>query len=111
VCFYFRRRLKTSYNIIMTAHILYTLSNATVTRLTPVGTHSGMDITIQNANDSGYIYVGGTDTLSSTNYGFRIMPNHSVSFELPPRDALFVIASANNMKAAVISMSLESQNK
>ena len=99
------------YNSIMTAHILHTLSNSTVTRLTPLGTHSGMDFTIQNVNDTGYIYVGGTDSVSSTDYGFRILPNHSISFELPPKDALFVIASINGMKAAVLSMNLESQNK
>jgi len=95
----------------MTAHILHTLSDSTVTRLTPLGTHAGMDFTIQNVNETGYIYIGGTETLSSTNYGFRILPNHSISFELPSKDALFAIASVNGMKAAVISMSLESQNK
>ena len=95
----------------MTAHILHTLSNTTVTRLTPLGTHSGMDFTVQNVNDTGYIYLGGTENVSSTDYGFRIMPNHSISFELPPKDALFAIASANGMKAAVLSMNLESQNK
>jgi hypothetical protein len=99
------------YNTIMTAHILHTLSNSTVTRLTPLGVHAGMDFTIQNSNETGYIYIGGTETVSSTDYGFRILPNHSISFELPPKDALFAIASANGMKAAVISMSLESQNK
>lgn len=99
------------YNIVMTAHILHTLSNTTVTRLTPNGTHSGMDFTIQNVNDTGFIYIGGTESVSSTDYGFRILPNHSISFELPPKDALFAIASANGMKAAVLSMNLESQNK
>jgi hypothetical protein len=99
------------YNLIMTAHILHTLSNSTVTRLTPLGTHSGMDFTIQNVNDTGYIYLGGTDSVSSTDYGFRILPNHSISFELPPKDAMFAIASANGMKAAVITTNLESQNK
>jgi hypothetical protein len=99
------------YNTIMTQHVLHTLSNTAVTRLTPNGTHSGMDFTIQNVNDTGYIYIGGTETLSSTNYGFRIMPNHSISFELPPKDALFAIASANGMQAAVIKMNLESLDK
>jgi hypothetical protein len=98
------------YNTYMTAHILYTLSNSAVTRLTPNGTHSGLDFTIQNVNESGYIYIGGNDTVSSTDYGFRILPNHSISFEIPGKDALYAIASANGMKAAVISMSLESQS-
>ena len=95
----------------MTQHILHTLSNTAVTRLTPLGTHSGMDFTVQNVNDTGYVYLGGTENVSSTDYGFRILPNHSISFELPPKDALFAIASANGMKAAVLSMNLESQNK
>ena len=94
----------------MSSHTLHTLSNVSVTRLTPNGTHSGMDFTIQNVNDTGYIYIGSTDDISSTDYGFRILPNHSISFELPGRSPLYAIASANGMKAAVINMILESQN-
>lgn len=94
----------------MTQHILHTLSNTTVTKLTPNGSHSGMDFTVQNVNETGYIYLGGTNSVSSTDYGFRIMPNHSISFELGSKDAMFAIASANGMKAAVISTSLESKS-
>lgn len=94
----------------MTQHILHTLSNSAATKLTPNGAHSGMDFTVQNVNDTGYIYLGGNEDVSSTNYGFRILPNHSISFEIPGKDALYAIASANGMKAAVISMNLESQN-
>lgn len=94
----------------MTQHILHTLNNTSATRLTPLGTHAGMDITLQSVNDTGYIYVGG-EGVTAENYGFRIMPNHSISFELPPKDALFAIASVNGLKVAVLSTSLESQNK
>jgi len=89
-------------------HSLITLSNATPNRLTPNGTHSGIDITIQNVNDSGYIYIGGDDQTSDTNYGFRIMPNHSISFELHGRDAIYAVSSVNSMKIAVIKINLES---
>lgn len=89
--------------------MIYTLSDTTVTALTPNGTHSGMDITIQNVNASGYIYVDTHDEVSDTDYGFRILPNHSISFELPGKDDLYVIASDNGMECAVISISLESQ--
>jgi hypothetical protein len=65
-----------------------------------------MDITIQNVNDSGYIYVG-EEGVTSTSYGFRIMPNHSISFELPGYNELFLISSVNAMKAAVIKIGLE----
>ena len=90
----------------MATHSLKTLSNTTSLRLTPNGVHSGMDITLQNVNDSGYVYVGGSD-VSTTNYGFRIMPNHSISFELPGNDALYAIASVNQLKLAVIETGLE----
>ena len=91
----------------MTTHSLLTLSNSEAYRLTPLGTHSGMDITIQNVNPSGYIYIGGDNTVSSTNYGFRILPNHSISFELPGKDGLFAISSASGMSLAVIKTNLE----
>lgn len=87
---------------------LVTLSNTTPTRLTPNGKHSGIDITLQNVNDTGYIYIGGTDTISSTNYGFRIMPNHSFSIELNGNDAIYAIASVNGMSLAVLKARLES---
>jgi hypothetical protein len=91
----------------MTTHALTTLSSSTATRLTPLGIHSGMDITIQNVNSSGYVYIGGDDTVSNTNYGFRILPNHSISFELPGKDGLFAISSTNGMSLAMIKTNLE----
>ena len=92
----------------MAQHSLISVSNTTPQRLTPSGTHSGLDITIQNVNASGYIYLGVDETVSSTNYGYRILPNHAISFELPGKDALFVVASAPSMKVAVIKTNLES---
>lgn len=91
----------------MTTHALLSLSSSEASRLTPLGTHSGMDITLQNVNSSGYIYLGGNESVSSTNYGFRILPNHSISFELPGKDGLFAISSVNGMGLAVIKTNLE----
>lgn len=88
-----------------TAHNLYTVGTTPVA-VSPTITHSGMDITIQNVNASGYLYVG-AENVSSTNYGYRIMPNHAISFELPGKCDLYVVASAPDMKAAVIRMGLE----
>lgn len=87
-------------------HSLLTLSNTTATKLTPNGKHSGMDITLQNVNDSGYIYIGG-EGVTSTNYGFRIMPNHSFSIELNGNDAIYAIASSNGLSLAVLKARLE----
>jgi len=92
----------------MASHQLVNLSNSLTTRLSPNGTHSGVDITIQNVNTEGYVYIGANDSVSSTNYGFRIMPNHSISFELPGEDALYAIGSTTGLTAAVIITNLES---
>jgi hypothetical protein len=83
------------------------LSNTAPVRLSPNGTHSGLDFTIQNSNDAGYIYLGGSDSLSASNYGFRILPNHSISFELPGQDAIYALASTAGMYVSVIYTSLE----
>ena len=90
----------------MTKHALTTLSSSTATKITPAGTHSGIDITLQNVITSGYIYIG-SSSVSSTNYGFRIMPNHAISFELPGKDSLYAIASINSMKVAVLQTGIE----
>lgn len=94
----------------MANHTLHTLSNTEATQLTPNGIHSGMDITIQNVNDAGHIYVGADSTVSSTSYGYRLLPNHAISFELPGEDALFAIAENNGMALAKITTNLEAQN-
>lgn len=93
----------------MTEHKIYTLSSTSATKITPGGTHSGLDITIQNNNSTGYVYVGG-ESLTTSDYGFRILPNHSISFELASKDHLYLVASTSNLTAAVIKINLESKN-
>lgn len=93
----------------MTTHNLYNLSDTETTKLTPNGMHSGMDITLQNVNASGYIYLGGED-VSSTDYGYRIAPDTAISFELPGQDDLYVIAENNEANLAVIITGLEVGN-
>jgi hypothetical protein len=90
----------------MTTHSIVTLSNTTSTLISPNGTHSGCDITIQNINESGFVYVGGSGVTTSS-YGYRISSNSAISFELPGYDALFLVASSNGLQAAVITMGLE----
>lgn len=89
-----------------TTHNLYTLSNATATRLTPAGIHSGMDITIQNVDSTAYVYIG-AEGVTSANYGYRIAPGHAISWELPEKDTLYAITDTNNSNLAVLKTSLE----
>jgi hypothetical protein len=93
----------------MTTHSLHTLSDTTATRLTPNGTHSGMDITLQNVTAEGNVYIGG-EGVTSTSYGFRILPNQAFSIELPGKDSLYAIGSVNSMSLAVLQTGLEEGN-
>lgn len=90
----------------MTTHAIVTLSNTTPTQVSPNGTHSGVDITVQNINESGFVYVGGAG-ITTSSYGYRIDPSSAISFELPGYDALFLVASESDLQAAVITMGLE----
>jgi hypothetical protein len=67
---------------------------------------TGRDITIQNVNLDGYIYVGGNG-VTAESYGYRLMPNHAISFELDKQDGLYVVGSRDGMKVAVLSINLE----
>ena len=90
----------------MTVHSLLTVGTTAIP-FTPTAKHSGMDITIQNVSTSGYLYVGG-EGVTSSNYGYRILPNDAVSFELPSNTYLYVVGSTAGLSAAVIYMGLES---
>ena len=90
----------------MTSHALTTLSSSTATKLTPNGTHSGLDITIQNISDTAYVYLGGAG-VTALSYGYRLAPGAAWSVELPGRNALYAITDTNNSKVAVLKTSLE----
>ena len=93
----------------MTTHALTTLSSSSATRLTPNGTHSGLDVTVQNVHASAVVYLGGVN-VSSTNYGYRLDPATAWSVELPGRDALYATTDTNGSKVAVLTTTLESGN-
>lgn len=93
----------------MTSQRIHTLSNTTATRVTPNGTHSGLDITIQNINEEGYVYIGDANVTTS-NFGYRLLPNHAWSIELPGHDDLWLVSSIDAMQAAVLHTNLESQD-
>lgn len=89
-----------------TTHDLYTVGNTQAVIVSPGKVHGGMDITIQNVNATGYVYVG-AENVSTTNYGYRILPNHAISIELSGSAQLYVIASTSGMNVAVLRTNLE----
>ena len=93
----------------MTQHALTTLSSTTATRLTPNGNHSGMDITVQNVHATAVVYIG-NGAVTSTDYGFKLVPGNAFSIELAGRDSLYAITDTNGSKVAVLKTSLESGN-
>lgn len=93
------------YNKTMTTHRLYEVG-ITPTKITPDGTHSGMDITIQNVDATRNVYIG-ADGVTSTNYGYRILPNHAWSVELSGMDDLYICGDAAGQYAAVLKVKLE----
>ena len=93
----------------MAEHNLISLNDETPVRLTPNGTHSGMDITIQNVSESATVYLGSNAELSAESYGFKLSTNSAWSIELSGNDAIYAIASnSSNAAVAVFKASLES---
>lgn len=92
----------------MTAHRIE-LIGSVAQRITPNGSHSGMDITLQNVSDSATIYIGG-EGVSTTNYGFRLSPGQAFSIELPGLDALYAAASDTDTPLAILQTGLEVQD-
>lgn len=89
----------------MTQHSLTTLSSTSATKLTPNGSHSGLDLTIQNVHASAYVYVGG-EGVTANDYGYRIAPNNGISFSLLSHDAIYAITDTNGSKVAVITVGI-----
>ena len=89
-----------------TYHDLLTLSNATATELTPGARHSGLDLTVQNVDDTAIIYIGG-EGVTAANYGFKLTPGAGFSIELNPNDRLYAISDTNGSNAALLRALLE----
>jgi hypothetical protein len=68
-----------------------------------------MDITIQNIDESAYVYIGG-EGVTASDYGYRIAPGSAFSIELPGQDALYAISNVNSSKVSILKTGLETGN-
>lgn len=96
----------------MTTHSLISIRAGAATLVSPLGIHSGVDITIQNLSSEAYIYIGG-EGVTTSSFGYRIPPDSAVSFELPGKDSLYATtdsAEANGIQVAVLKTGLEVGN-
>jgi hypothetical protein len=94
------------YNNSMTTHLTTTLYSSSATLVSPLGIHSGVDITIQNLDSEAYVYIGG-EGVTTSNFGYRVAPDTAVSFELPGKDALYAVTSSNGSQVAILKTGLE----
>ncbi len=89
-----------------TFHDLLTLSDSAATELTPGARHSGLDLTVQNVDDTAVVYLGGAGVTAS-DYGFKLTPGVAFSLELNPNDRLYAISDTNGSNAALLRALLE----
>lgn len=90
----------------MTTHNLITLATANeAVRITPPGLHSGLDVTIQNVGSS-IIYIG-SESVTTSNYGFKLAADAAFSVELPGSDSLYAVSESDSATIAVLSFNLE----
>jgi len=80
----------------------FTLSTSTPTELTIEDTvQSTNTLVVQNNNDTGYIYLG-TNSVSSSSYGFKLFPGQGFTIELSAYSHLYAVSSAAAMTVAVM---------
>jgi hypothetical protein len=96
----------------MTTHSLIRINAFSPTLVSPLGIHSGVDITIQNLSSEAYVYIGG-EGVTTSSFGYRIPPDSAVSFELPGKDSLYATtnsAESDGIQVAVLKTGLEVGN-
>lgn len=81
--------------------------NGTPVRVTPLGVHSGMDITIQNTSLDNNVFLGGQGTLNSSTFGYMMPPLSTFSVELASQDAIYAVSENDGALVAVFRLGLE----
>lgn len=64
------------------------------------------DITIQNNNASANIFIGGAGVTTSS-FGFKIVPNAAIAFELNGTDEIWAVSDTNSATVNTLRVSLE----
>ncbi len=90
-----------------TAHETFTLTNSgTAYEIVPVLAGNGKDVTIQNNNATATVLIGAAGVTTS-DYGFKILPNAAISFELPGTDSIWAVSATAGATVNVLRINLE----
>ena len=90
------------------SHRIVALNSETASVVSVTGNHAGRDITIQNVDNSAYVYLGGAG-VTTTNFGYRLAPDSAWSVELRKEDVIYAISSSTS-DVAIFELGLESSN-
>lgn len=90
-----------------TVHETHTLTTSgTAYEIFPERTGNGRDVTIQNNNGSANIFIGGPGVTTS-DFGFKILPTAAISFELDGADSIWAVSDTNSATVNTVSILLE----
>lgn len=90
-----------------TVHETHTLTvSGTAYEILPVRNGNGRDVTIQNNNPSAGVFLGGVGVTSS-DYGFKLLPGAAISFELDGEDSIWAVGSENAATVNTLQIQLE----
>jgi hypothetical protein len=90
-----------------TVHETFTLTTSgTAYEIFPALGGNGRDVTLQNNNATANVFIGGPGVTTS-NYGFKLVPNAAISFELDGTDNIWAVGSANSATINIMRIDLE----
>lgn len=82
-------------------HEMFEIDSSAAVAITPTN-HAGRDVTIQNLNSSGYLYLGGPN-VTTTNFGYRLAPNSAWSIELRQDETVYAIGSTGILVSTLMA--------
>lgn len=90
-----------------TVHEVYTLTNSGVPyEVLPALGGNGKDVTIQNNNASATILIGGSN-ITTSNYGFKLVPGAAISFNLDPKENVWATSETDGAVVHIMKMNPE----
>jgi hypothetical protein len=90
-----------------TVHQTFTLTTSgTAYEIMPALGGNGKDVTIQNNNATANVFLGGPGVTTS-DYGFKLVPNAAIAFELDGTDNIWAVSSTSGATLNIMRIDLE----
>lgn len=90
-----------------TVHETVTLTTSdTAYEIIPKLGGNGKDVTIQNNNASAMVFIGGPE-VSTSDYGFKLIPGTAISFNLDPKENVYGASDTDGATVNIMRMNPE----